>query len=448
MNIKCNLHILILLILKIIKNSEIIIPFSSFLSENPKNLTPPDFMKSLLKNELYTNIQIGTPPQNIDIIIDFNNYHSYLIKDNKNDHKSYKRYYYNKSSTFRSSGHSDYFYFADFTHAMKSSDIITIKGQISNFNLTFLQVIYSNAQTKIQHPGIIGFGVVPNGEPFHKDAGLIYQLKANNLTNNSLYTLVFNNNNFNGKIVIEKNIYEEYSINDFKSDYTLTTLDYTFFWGWNFMNSKFNSKSLKIKNIYLKPELGVVLVHENIKKILKEKFFDEKIAEKKCYEGYYVYSFFYCDKDVRIDIGEFTFELKKVNLQFSLNSDDLILEYNDKIYFLMGFGNIPIEEAHLGYPFFRKYDVIFNQDSRHVGFYCFKIGKNKKEIKGDLPREKDDLLGNDEKEKNIVFKVILLCLLIISFVFLLYFIFYIYRKIKRKTKGKLIEEELNDIKNN
>jgi len=381
MTIKCSSYILIIFIIKLIKNSEIIIPFTSFLSEIPKNLTPTNFMKSLVKNELYTNIKLGTPPQSLDIIIDFKNYHSYIIQNKKNDHQSYKRFYNDSSTTFKNLGKNEYFYLSDFTYAINSSDILTINENISNINFIFLQITDTNADTKKAYPGILGFGVIPNGEPFHSEAGLIYQLKEKDLINNYQYTLVFNNNDdFNGKIILEKNIYEEYPIDNYKSEYCLVTVDYLFFWGWNYCTSKFNSETLKIKDIYLKPELGIILMNTDIKNLVKEKFFDQKIKEGKCYEGYSFYTFFYCDKDVKFNKTEFKFEFIKKSFQFSLDLDDLIMEYNHKIFFLMGFGfNIDKEEVHLGFPFFRKYDVIFNQDKRHVGFYNFKLGKTKKD---------------------------------------------------------------------
>ena len=236
MNIICRLITLILYFIELIYNSEIIIPFTSFLSEIPKNLTPTELMRSLIKNELYTKIELGTPPQSLDMIIDFTNYHSYIIKDKKNDNIRFKRFFNDSSSTFKNLGNKEYFNYADFLYARNSSDILSINENLTNFNFIFLQILETNAQTKVYYPGVLGFGVVPNGEPFHIETGLIHQLKEKNITKNYQYTLVFNNNeDFKGKIIIEKNIYEDYSLDNFKSDYCLITLDYSYFWGWNFI---------------------------------------------------------------------------------------------------------------------------------------------------------------------------------------------------------------------
>ena len=451
MIIKCNTFFLIFFIIKLFNTSEIIIPFTSFLSEIPRNLTPYELMKALIKNELYTNISLGTPHQNLDLIIEIKNYHSYIIKDKESDNKKYKRFYNDSSSTFKILGQKESFRSSDFTEALNISDIITINEKISNFNFIFLQILESNAETKIEYPGLLGFGPIPNSDPSHIEAGLIRQLKEKNLSKNYLYTLVFNRkDDFKGKIIIEKNIYEGYSKDDFQSDYCFCTPDYTlFFWGWNYITSDYNKEKIDIVNVFLKPELGVILMNTKIKDLLNKKFFDEKIKEGKCYEGYHKYTFFFCDEEVKIYIGEFNFKLKKGNLYFSLNTDDLLYRYNNKIYLLIGFGiNISQEEVYLGYPFFKKYDVIFDQDKRTVGFYNFKISdKNPLEDNNREASIENNTHKKNIRPKNAFWKKIILGILMIFFILLiLYSIFYIYRSIKRKTKGNLLEE-LNESKN-
>jgi hypothetical protein len=57
-----------------IKNYEIIIPFNSQLSEISNDLNSPQFIESLINNKLFTNVEIGIPPQKIQFMLDFNNY--------------------------------------------------------------------------------------------------------------------------------------------------------------------------------------------------------------------------------------------------------------------------------------------------------------------------------------------------------------------------------------
>ena len=133
-------------------------------------------------------------------------------------------------------------------------------------------------------------------------------------------------------------------------------------------------------------------------------------------------------------------------LYISLNSEDLTMQYNNMKFLLMGFSpTISEKEAHLGYPFFRKYDVIFDQNKRTYSFYNFKIGKKNKEVDHDDIPDKKNPIEEDDKTNNSVLKIIVIVLLTIIFLSLiLLFAFYIFRSIKRKEKSQL-SEELNEI---
>jgi len=166
---KYAIYLIISSLINLINNSEIIIPFTSTLSEIPKNLTPFQFMYSLFNNELYTKVKVGTPPQDLDLIISFEYYHIFLIKDSPSDNINHKRFYSNISSTFKNLGNQESFYSdtIGFSRAINSSDLFTINENITNFNFTFLQVTDSMTQIKIKYPGVLGLNVISNGEPFH-----------------------------------------------------------------------------------------------------------------------------------------------------------------------------------------------------------------------------------------------------------------------------------------
>ena len=440
MIIKLCLNIIIFLV-NLVRNVEIIIPFNSTFSQIPRNLTPINFITSLIENELYTNFDIGTPFQNLDFLIDFNSYHTYIMKDNKKN-KNYKRFLYNKSSTFKYLGPKEYFYDLDFSSAINSSDILSFKENIINVNYTFLHVIDKSPSSKDKYPGVIGLGVVSNGQPFHANAGLIYQLKHKNITNNYIYTLIFNKDDFNGNIIVEKNFYDNYPIDNFMNKYCIVTPEYSYHWGWENINSYLDSEELEITRIYFKPELGVIAVNPSIMEILMTKFFNEKIKDGKCYKDFRIFSFLYCDKDVKIDIGKLIFKNKMKNIEFSIDSNDLTLEYNNKIFFLLVSGiRLPKNEAYLGYPFSKKYNLIFNQGDRTVGFYNFNKNNNDK--------GKDDKKTNEkERYKKAIYltKKFLPFFIVLFSIIFLYVVFYVYRQIKRKTNEKLYEE-LNESSN-
>ena len=109
--------------------SEIVIPFISKISEIPDNQTPEEFMRSLSFNQLYSKIKIGTPPQNLDLLLDFETYNTYIIKYEDKD-KRFPRFFDNKSSTFTYLGKKEYFDDSCFINAINSSDITTISDTL------------------------------------------------------------------------------------------------------------------------------------------------------------------------------------------------------------------------------------------------------------------------------------------------------------------------------
>lgn len=459
---KCLILMVIIYLLELYNSSEIVIPFFSRLSEIPKNQTPLDFVRALSSNELYSKIKIGTPPQQFEFLVDFENYNTYVIKDD-NTAKKYPRFFDNISSTFTYLGKKVYYSDSDFSFAINSSDIVTIGNTLNNYNYTFLHAVDFRNNKKFKYPGVIGFNSVQNDNPTHRESGLVYQLKSKNMINNYMFTLSFNENDFNGNIIIGKNIYEDYTSENFTSDYCLVTTEYQYYWGWNYMTTSLNSYSLGITQISIRPELGSIILNLKHKDFFK-KFFDEKIKEGKCNE---IANFYYCDKNINIDIGELTFEIKRKGLKFSLNSKDLFMEYNNKLYFLIEFGfQVDKSIAILGYPFLKKYDLIFEQDKRQMGFYNFKIKYEYKGEKGNKKNNKNDEENsqqeiktdninhdnisedkNKHNEKNPIEnenydtkKIIFILLIIFLTILVIYFIFTLFRKCERKRKGKIFEE--------
>ena len=106
----------------------------------------------------------------------------------------------------------------------------------------------------------------------------------------------------------------------------------------------------------------------------------EQIDKNLCFEGNseYYYSY-YCKKEVDISkMKNIYFYNKQLDFTFELTYQDLFY-YNDKDeynYFLIIFSN-DLEDSDenqyrfwiLGEPFFKKYQFIFNKDSKTMGIY-------------------------------------------------------------------------------
>ena len=435
-----------------IKNNEIIIPFTSRLSDIPKDLNSPKFIDALINNKLYTNVEIGTPPQKMEFLVDFNFYDSLVIHKNKFDNYS--------SLTFNQINRQNTYYSSDYKLSYLASDIVSLEKNISNFSLTFLYVIGPKNEPFINAPGIIGFGISQLRNVKFKYS-LLDQLKKVRKIKTYQYTLIFNDDNFNGIIILNKDLYENYPDDILVFDYSIFSSEFSYIynWGWDYMFSYYNSELLPIKNIYLKPELGLIIASDKVKNILREKFFETKIKQNKCYESYYEnYYYFHCEKDVNInEFGKIEIIMKLKSMNISLVSEDLFYEYNNYFYFLMIFKNdIDIKDIILGHPFFKKYNTLFNPEEKIVGFYNIKINYNLNDEKNDITLDNKNQKDNNKKESNkinkngknegrkkennLVLKIIFIIALIIGIFIILFISFYLYRGIKRKRKGKLFEE--------
>ena len=126
--------------------------------------------------------------------------------------------------------------------------------------------------------------------------------------------------------------------------------------------------------------------------------------------------------------------------------------------------DIKIQDIYVGRPFFKKYNTLFNPDSRIIGYYNLKIDYNIKEEKNknikvqtnnDTDIEKIKTDKNEENKKkiengknnaktktegNIFFKIVFIILLIVGIIVTFLSCFYLYRGIKRKNKGNYFEE--------
>ena len=133
---KCRIILIFLCILKLFYSSEIVIPFYSKLSEIPKNETPINFLNYLTTNELYIKIKIVTPNQELNFLVDFENYNTYVIKDQSYGNR-YIRFLHNISSTFTSYGNRIFCRESDFAYAINSTDIVTIGETLNNIIILF-----------------------------------------------------------------------------------------------------------------------------------------------------------------------------------------------------------------------------------------------------------------------------------------------------------------------
>ena len=146
-----------------------------------------------------------------------------------------------------------------------------------------------------------------------------------------------------------------------------------------------------------------------------------------------------------------------LNYTFEINSDDLLMIKDDYIYLKIIFSTKENKIWKMGKIFSLKYQFIFNPESKQIGFY-----RNIKKVKRTVSNE-EGKNGIIEKEKEkakginnqnyLVYKIILIIILIITFAYLLikyYKILCNLKRQKRKNEITLINENKinadNDLK--
>ena len=185
-----------------------------------------------------------------------------------------------------------------------------------------------------------------------------------------------------------------------------------------FIDSDYNEASLEF-------ELGMIKCPFIYFILIKEYFFEKFINSSICKEMIILdqsHSFI-CDKNkLNMKISEFYklypsiyFYSFHLNYTFVLKGEDLFLEKDDKLYFMVFSKNENINNWRLGDIFFKKYFLTFNHDSKTIGFYI----KNLKEDKNGKQKKS----VNKEKHKinySIIIFILGIVLLIIEIGFCIY----------------------------
>ena len=113
----------------------------------------------------------------------------------------------------------------------------------------------------------------------------------------------------------------------------------------------------------------------NTKKILEKICFKGNItANIEWREGEKSYVFFYCNKNkknILENIESIKFIHKEMNYSFEFNYNELFFEKKDFLIFKIIFNLKSNFYWIFGKPWFTKYQMIFDQDKKTIGHYCY-----------------------------------------------------------------------------
>ena len=180
---------------------------------------------------------------------------------------------------------------------------------------------------------------------------------------------------------------------------------------------------------------------------IEKNFFNELIEKNICYKNenvpygehfFIYYDMFSCNEENLKDIKKFPklkFYIKNTNTSFIFDFDDLFLKIGNKYYFMVVFERYKNSYWILGYPFFKKYDIVFDEDSKTISYYA------------------NNYLVEEEKNSSMsqVVKIVLIIILsLIVLCGLLVIGFYIGRKkyLQRKKRANELNDDDYDYKSN
>ena len=407
-----------------------------------------DIANSIFFNLIYVNLSIGTPSQNVPFGLSINS-QAFTVYN--------KTFNQSKSSTFE--GKSNFTNEEDDNEivsiGINSLDVLTINDKKQKINF-----ILSTELKNMDYPfGIIGLAIPKNVEPG------IYPffstLKEGNIINSFTWTLKYFNNislldtlyggEENNKIVgelifgNEPHYYEEdkkrYNKSQLMKVNPISTYDLS--WSVNFngmyilfhenMNNNYTEKRINVKlngRTRLIPDTGYNFIQKEFNYILNKNFFSDYFKQNICSTkgiNDTFYGYIECNDSFEVSLfPDICFEHSEFETTFILTYKDLFVydKYNNKYIFLM-LSDKFTSGMVLGSAFLKKYQFIFNQDSKTIGYYkSFNISSDEQ--------------NNDNKDEIIKY-IILGIIFIISSILLIIIGMYIQNKYFGKKKIKANE---------
>lgn len=415
-----------------INTNKIVIPFST--KKEPSNAKEFEF---ILKNEIFVTLDMGVPAQNVEFFLTMLTPH-FIVKYNE----KIPQYYKNKSSSsYKFHGNSYYFGDEIIKMGAYSGERVVLFNSFdgkSRVDIPLLDFIYAINYTKDNdnHMGILGLQFYTSS--YSREVNFIKVLKNNNAISNYIWNLNYTSNNngylvigeyphiFNNKVYKEKYL-KRINLNHFGLETEKWNI---FFHGIMYGNENLN----QYKKAMIAPEYGVIFGTSYFKNLIIDEFFNEYIKKNKCQEKEYEeeFDYFVCDEDISLEkFKDIQFNEKELSRKnFTLNKNDLFIKKNNKLYFLVVFGQ-DWEKSFwwtLGKPFLKKYNLLFDQDGKQILFY---------------DKEEEIIDEQEEKSSKNFLIIIWIGIGILSILVIILIVFFVKKYKERKKKVYELEDDFD-----
>ena len=389
---KIILSLIILLLISKIKNEILHIPFKT-LEYNPSSnnnlnaLSEIDsIILSLIHNDIYISFTLGDPPQQINSFLKLEEFPFFISgKDIKNN-----QYDETKSSSYKSEKYPHAFLegLERIKWGLVSNDtlILNIKDNNNKKMNEFNFILVTESRT--DSSSNIGL-MIPNEYSSIPDISFIYQLKKQKIIEDYSFLINYTDpERGEGEFIIGNpphKFNKKYSEKFYKTSYAINKPNFMMY-GLNFdsiISGKDNiGGTMQCKFL---SDFGMIVGSIKYYDYIYKNFFEKKILEKICFkgnitaniewrEGEKSYVFFYCNKNkknILENIESIKFIHKEMNYSFEFNYNELFFEKKDFLIFKIIFNLKSNFYWIFGKPWFTKYQMIFDQDKKTIGHYCY-----------------------------------------------------------------------------
>ena len=367
---------------EIFANDILSIPFYKSY-HNLKGLSPKEITEKIKEIKLVSDISIGTPPQKIKAKLALTEYVFYI---GGKDSLCQNKFIEGKSDTYTKLSDLIYFYATSIREGYSSSDIIFFDEKSKEQKE--MNFILGTNTDKSNEGGLIGLNIQDDDTKKYENYNFINILKKKGYIKDFYFTIKYNNENSGNLIIgdLPHNYNEAYNSKYFKDMY-ISMFTGVLTWNINLDsiyvsdNSTSENKKIVGEKIYgyFKTESGIILGTERYKQFLLSDFMEERIIKGQCFEvqsNFYIS--YYCKKEVDLTkLKNLYIYIKNLDYTFEFTYKDLFFKNEDdgNNYFLIYFNSEYDEEEGSGFfwtfgePFFKKYNLVFNQDTKRIGLY-------------------------------------------------------------------------------
>lgn len=455
----------------------IIFPLQYFYNNNTFNKPEKPLFDILYNSYIYTNAKIGTQEYNIKTLLSLWTPHFFMTPSKESIEVKDYSYYYNiqKSNSFQNISCLNKYYvlskkdisakekfiFKGYNLINNTYDDITIE------DLDFvLGVNNSNSNESEIYYLTIGLQVrTSNKDKFN----LVYLLKEKNITKSYEWFIAFNDrNNKKGELynlndlimntpqIVIGGSPHNFQPNNFLEDNLKTSHSQNYYWMLYFKNIYYyanETTNIKQKMLHCQVQFNLdqnyIIATPDYHYSIKNDFFNYYLSKGICHwynDSKIEIEGIYCDKsEFNINnlkkFPKIYFEHKEFNYTFELSYQDLFVETNGKYWFLIVLMKGNDDNWFFGSIFLRKYQFVFNPDSKMINFYDVNITDER-----NIDTEEEE----EDKNKNEKLKYFLLIFGIIFswIIFIVLGIFigkYIYKKFNKKQRANELDDKYEYI---